>query len=795
MVRRSGYIGSVQKFVTFFIGAAALAWGQDSTVRPGLPAATGNQQYIGNRAPLRPSPLAKLPVGAVRPAGWLREQMRLMSDGFSGRLPELSTFCKFDGNAWTDPTGHGRFGWEELPYWLKGFIDLGYVMQDQRIIDESKRWVDAVLATQQADGYFGARTNLVGQNTLDNLETLDIWPNMVMLYPLRTYYEATGDRRIIPFMLRYFRWFQTLPLEAILQQSWQKHRGGDNLDHIYWLYNQTGEAWLLDAARVNHERTSDWVGGVPTWHGVNVSECFREPAQYFQQTNDDRYLKATERNYDLIFGLYGQVTGGGFASDENARPGYRGPRQGTETCTWVEFMFSHEMLTAITGDAKWADRAERIAVNSLPASMTPDLKGLHYLTAPNQVQLDRGNKAPLVENSGEMFSYDPYSYRCCQHNAAMGWPYYAQRLWMATGGDGLAAVFYAPGTVTARIAGGTQVSIEETTDYPFGETVTFVLKMSGSARFPLSVRVPEWCEQAALVLNGAALPAARAAQGWLTVERAWRSGDKLVLTLPMKLGVRRWETILNAASISYGPLEFSLRIGENWKPYGDNPKWRKFEVFPTTPWNYALALDEKMEVVRKPGAIAAQPFTPESAPLLIKARARKVPEWRLEPNGMTGEIQMSPVRTAQPLEDVTLIPMGAARLRISMFPVAGDGARWDPNPPTIHASSATHRNPPASKGYAWDGRRGTAEWIEQRYQRPRQLAWSEVAWSGDAAPQSWKLLWWDAAANSWKEVKTRSGGTKSEFEPVETTALRLQLQAAPRKGMRLAQWSVGGPKE
>ena len=165
-------------------------------------------------------------------------------------------------------------------------------------------------------------------------------------------------------------------------------------------------------------------------------------------------------------------------------------------------MFSHEMLTAITGDAEWAGLAERIAVNSLPASMPPDVKVLHYLATPNRVQRDRGNKAPLIENSGEMFSYDPYGYRCCQHNAAMGWPYYAQRLWMATGGDGLAAVFYAPNTVTAKVAGGAQATIEETTEYPFGETVTFALKMSGGVRFPLSVRVPEWFRQAKLARTG-----------------------------------------------------------------------------------------------------------------------------------------------------------------------------------------------------------------------------------------------------------------------------------------------------
>ena len=162
---------------------------------------------------------------------------------------------------------------------------------------------------------------------------------------------------------------------------------------------------------------------------------------------------------------------------------------------------------------------------------------------------------------------------------------------------------------------------------------------------------------------------------------------------------------------------------------------------------------------------------------------------------MTGEIQMSPVRTEQPLEDVTLIPMGAARLRISMFPVAGNGPPWDPNPATVHASAATHRNPPASKGYAWDGRKGTAEWIEQRYNRPRKLSWSEAGWAGDAAPERWKLLWWDGATSSWKELKARASGGRSEFETVETIALRMELQAAPRKGLKLAEWRTGGPKE
>ena len=133
----------------------------------------------------------------------------------------------------------------------------------------------------------------------------------------------------------------------------------------------------------------DWTTGVHDWHNVNLSQGFREPGVYYQQAQEERFLRAAENNYQTIMGLYGQFPGGGFAGDENCRPGYTDPRQGFETCGMVEFMHSFEMLTKISGNPLWADRCEDIAVNSLPASLTPDLKGLHYLTCANQVQLDK----------------------------------------------------------------------------------------------------------------------------------------------------------------------------------------------------------------------------------------------------------------------------------------------------------------------------------------------------------------------------------------------------------------------
>jgi len=115
-----------------------------------------------------------------------------------------------------------------------------------------------------------------------------------------------------------------------------------------------------------------------------------------------------------------------FGADENCRRGFDDPHQAAESCTMVEFMHSFEMLLKITGDPLWADRAEEVAFNSYPCSQSPDLKALHYLTAPNQVVLDARNHSPGVQNRGCMFAYNPHSYRCCQHNVSHGWPYYAE---------------------------------------------------------------------------------------------------------------------------------------------------------------------------------------------------------------------------------------------------------------------------------------------------------------------------------------------------------------------------------
>lgn len=578
---------------------------------------------------------------------------------------------------------------------------------------------------------------------------------------------------------------------------------------------------------MNHERAADWTGTVASWHGVNIAECFREPGQYYQQYADPRYLKAAYRNYDTVWGSYGQVPGGGFGADENCRPGFTGPRQGTETCTWVEFMHSAEMLLRITGDGLWADRCEEVAFNSLPAALTPDHKGLHYLTCPNQIQLDRQNKAPLIQNGGDMFSYTPFEqYRCCQHNVAFGWPYYAEHLWMATPGNGLAAVFYAASTVKAKVADGTEVSVQEVTDYPFGEIVEFKFSTPKPVRFPFVLRIPGWCDGAGISINDQSQGGALKAGSWATLDREWKEGDTVRLALPMTIKVKTWTRNHNAVSVHRGPITYSLKIGEKWVKYGKDP-WPGYEVFPVTPWNYGLVLDAKdpassFEVARTTSTLAGQPFTQEAAPITLKAKGRRIPEWKQEANGLVGEIQKSPVRSEQPVEEITLIPMGCARLRISQFPTIGEGPEaqtWSslPLPPTASFQnrsdplSALHdRIEPRSSDdqniprFTWWNHRGSREWVQYTFPEPRKFSWVEVYWFDDTSrgggcrvPAAWKVQWLDGS--TWKDVAAAGGKytTKTNqynrvtFEPVTTTAIRLDVQLGAGVSGGILEWKYG----
>lgn len=176
----------------FTILLASCAGNQTQEIRTveRLSTASRNDYYVSNRTPLQPQQFIKLPAGSIEPEGWIRRQIELQKDGLCGHLGEISAWLQKGDNAWLK--NGGEWGWEEVPYWLRGYGNMAYALKDETLLKETKFWIDAILASQRTDGNFGPVHLNNGKQ--------DFWPNMIVLWIMQSYHEYTNDSRVIDFM-------------------------------------------------------------------------------------------------------------------------------------------------------------------------------------------------------------------------------------------------------------------------------------------------------------------------------------------------------------------------------------------------------------------------------------------------------------------------------------------------------------------------------------------------------------------------------------------------------------------
>ena len=655
-----------------------------------------NFNYPNNRFPLVRKPYVELPLGSIRAQGWLLEMLERQRSGSTGQLDLLYPQVMGERNGWLGGDGDQ---WERGPYWIDGLLPLAYILDDRKLKEKLSPWIEWALNSQRDDGYFGPAENYPNEPGLQRNNCDDWWPRMVMLKILLQYHSATGDQRVITLMTNYFRYqLKTLPENPLgFRTFWAEYRVCDNMQAVYWLYNITGEPFLLELGDLLYKQGYDFtdmmlhrddLSRLGTIHCVNLAQGIKKPVIYYQHHPEQKYIDAVKKGFADIRKYNGQAQGM-YGGDEPLHG--NNPTQGVELCSIVELMFSLEKMIEITGDLLMVDHLEKIAFNALPTQVTDDFMARQYLQQANQVMITRH-----VRNFGEDVNHDNTSlcfglltgYPCCTANMHQGWPKFTQNLWYATPDNGLAALIYSPSEVTAKVGNGCLVKITEDTYYPMDDKIRFMVRIEdkkfNEIAFPLHLRIPAWCKEATITVNGKIEQTAEA--GTVAIlRRTWKSGDMVELTLPMQISTNRWYE--NSISVERGPLVYALQMKEEWKSnkFTDSEIFRYgktyFDVTSPDKWNYGIITpvrnqpqtEEQFKVTVDPAKQKASFFwNTENAPIQIKVKAREIPHWKLY-NEMTGPLPYSignhGLRQQLPEVEITLIPYGCTTLRVSQFPV------------------------------------------------------------------------------------------------------------------------------
>ncbi len=614
--------------------------------------------------------LRPLPLGSIRPQGWLLRQLAIQANGLSGHLDD---FWPSVGpqSGWLGGTGES---WERGPYYLDGLIPLAWSLDDGRLKAKALRFIEWTLTHQQPSGMIGPATND------------DWWPRMVMTKALAQYHDATGDARVVEVLTRYFH-YQLGALPSHPLDDWGRYRWQDQALIVEWLYDRTAQPFLLDLLRLLKQQGYDWTAAFHPFrhtgvtsrqvieeeardgertekmqtHGVNHGQALKVAAVQFRVTADrDGELANFHHQLGELDRYHGQPNGM-FSCDEQLAGLEQ--TQGTELCTVVETLYSLEAALAAFGDPTIADRIERIAYNALPGTFDEMMWAHQYDQQCNQVEAALLTK-PWTTNGPEsnLFGLEP-NFGCCTANFHQGWPKFAAHSWMHTADGGLAACMYAPCNVQTTLK-DVPVRVSVRTEYPFKESVQIVLTPKQAVEAPLRLRIPGWARGALVTINGQGLEHREEPGSFLTVRRVWHDGDRIDLQLPM--AVRTERGYRGAVTLVRGPLVFSVAPGVNWVELAKRGPTSDWQVFPAKPWNYGLLLNgAPVQVVER--EIAAVPFSAEKPPVVLRVEALRVASWVAE-DGVAGPVPVDRAEETAKKEILELQPYGSARLRLTALP-------------------------------------------------------------------------------------------------------------------------------
>lgn len=658
--------------------------------------------------------LRNLPPGTIKPEGWLRLHMESQAQ-LTSALADIS-FPFFSGSFWEgEENSPAWYTWEQRAYWIDGATRLGLVLGDDKVLAKGRAGLDYTLEHPSSNGFLGPKFLEFG----DDFGGLNRWPNNV----LNRGYMALADAQPTAANTDPTRIIEALHRHYLNDKDKVDYTGGSrnitNLEIILWCYERTGDKKMLEfaqttwdkyvkdaedeyqaslkqpangpGARMRFFRHTDlapsrvYADTSPQSHGVSYGEISKLPAILYLYTGNEEYRKfvvaAQKRVFDhvlLIDGIPSSSEGfaGTTALDEH------------ETCDITDHPWAWTYTMQATGDGLYGDHIERAIFNAHPGATRDDWKGIQYFGSPNQFLANLNCDHQTTRWMGSRrLAYQPNPAQiigCCGGNKHRCLPNYVVSMWMKTRDNGLAATLYGPSTVTAKVGSANQeVQISQKTNYPFEEEIRFEIKTDRPVAFPLALRLPGWCASPQIKVNGASAHFERKT-GFATIRRTFKPGDVVTLTLPMEVKATEWPN--NGIGVEHGPLVYAMPIEAKWNSFPEaaysSEEFPTWEANPISEWNYGVAVDparasKQVEVKRKSPAkdlsTSSWPWSEGSVELTVPAR--KIEGWDFERNPKEPHQRFTPhlpdpdkLQASNTVERITLVPFGATKLRMSIFP-------------------------------------------------------------------------------------------------------------------------------
>jgi uncharacterized protein len=608
-----------------------------------------------NEPPLPPA-FIPLPPGAVHPEGWLLDWCNLQRDGLTGHADDIHFTEKNNGNAknldlgdvyrigWTGQnyTGKGGNAWslEQSGYWLDGIVRLGLVLQDSALLKKAKIRIDSIVKHSAVGKSFCWWEN----------GWAEAWPSAVVGRALVAYYEGTGDPAVLKTLENAYSGF---PAGGGSSFS----RDESNLESMLEAYSLGASGTLLTKALSSYKAREG--GEINSWannsisaaHGVTWNERAKLPVIAYPWTSNKAYLNASVNSYNWAESNHGLPFGVMSASESLNGVG---AFKSTESCDVSDFTLSNLWLYRVTGSRLYGDWIERAVFNAGAQTMARDCKTHVYFQSPNRIDADNpSNLSPNPNGGTEPQFYLPAHFpQCCTSNLDRITPNYVIHMWMATYDNGLAMTLYGPSKVTAMVGDKVSATLTTTTNYPFDQTLHTSVTLASPATFPLYFRIPQWCANPRISVNGANVSAAPDANGFAKVSRAWSTGDAIDIVLPMLPRIRKFGGSGNSPGLSVycGPLLYALPIPEssdNAAGSGGNYK-------------YALDFNSQDSVVITRTAMPASWNWPSASPVTLSVPAVAV-NWG--PGALPTNFSSGSAKTM-----LKLVPYGNLKFRVSMFP-------------------------------------------------------------------------------------------------------------------------------